>query len=300
VRVDPADGRYVDMNFKPLTGAQLRAAMNLQSANDAVNAVAKRIPIRLRLKVDESQIGRLITECGNGKMMLEVLQVRYNTDPAPAVAAGGGGGGGGLMEGGAKPSFGGAGGMGMMSEEGVSGGGGGGSALGGATAVDDKGEVAIEIFGLIYLFNPPASLSQTNASAPNATPAAAPASNGTVAAPASNGTVASPAAGAAVTPPAASPVAGSNPNANGVGDSGATAPPAAVADPAGNPADGAVPTDPASDATAAVPGDSSVPASTPATEAEGVPADGTTPAPPPPAADGGGGSGGTTPADGGQ
>ncbi|MFN7625520.1 MAG: hypothetical protein ACK5PZ_01740, partial [Pirellula sp.] len=89
-RVDPADGRYVDTNFKPLTGAQLRSAMNLATPNDAVIAVAKRIPVRLRLKVDESQIGRLITECGNGKMMLEVLQLRDNTDPAPAVGAAGG------------------------------------------------------------------------------------------------------------------------------------------------------------------------------------------------------------------
>lgn len=308
VRVDPADGRYVDMNFKPLTGAQLRAAMNLQSANDAVNAVAKRIPIRLRLKVDESQIGRLITECGNGKMMLEVLQVRYNTDPAPAVAAGGGGGGGGgLMEGGAKPSFGGAGGMGMMSEEGVSGGGGGGT-LGGATVVDDKGEVAIEIFGLIYLFNPPASLSQTNASAPNATPAAATASNGAVAAPASNGAVAAPAAGTAVTPPVASPVAGSDPNANGAGGSGATAPPDAVADPAApnqgeaatNPSDEAVPTDLPTDATPAAPGDGSVPASAPETGSGGAPEGGTPPVSPPPESGVGGGSGGTAPADGGQ
>lgn len=155
-RVDPADGRYVDTNFKPLTGAQLRSAMNLATANDAVIAVAKRIPVRLRLKVDEARLGRLITECGNGKMMLEVLQVRYNTDAAPAVGAGAGGGGGGdSFGGGSRPSFGGAGlgsGTGMMSDEGAPG-------LGGAAASSageaSSGEIPIEIFGLIYLFNPP-------------------------------------------------------------------------------------------------------------------------------------------------
>lgn len=293
VRVDPADGRYVDMNFKPLTGAQLRAAMNLQSANDAVNAVAKRIPIRLRLKVDETQIGRLITECGNGKMMLEVLQVRYNTDPAPAVAAGGGGGGG-LMEGGAKPSFGGAGGMGMMSEEGTSGGGGGGL-LGAAAAVDDKGEVAIEIFGLIYLFNPPASLSQTNASAPGASPAAAQAASGTVAAPAAGAT----------------PSAGSNANGSVVGGNGATASPAAPADPASNPVDSVpkpadgvgTPGPESGDTTPTVPaGDESGAATAPVPEGAAPPvepADGAQPVSPPPVSDGTVGTGGTAPADGG-
>jgi hypothetical protein len=157
-RLDPADSRYVDTNFKPLTGAQLRSAMNLQNATDAVNAVAKRIPVRMRLKVDE-RFGRLITECGNGKMTLEVVQVRYNTDPAEDAAAAGSGG---LMggAGGGKPSAGGTGGagagMGLAGTEPPAGG-------FSQAAAKGSGEVTIEIFGLIYLFNPPASLSATNA-----------------------------------------------------------------------------------------------------------------------------------------
>ena len=167
---DPAEGRYVDTSFKPLTGTQLRGAMNLQNATDAVIAVAKRIPVRMRLKIDESQLGRLITECGNGKMMLEVLQVRYNTEAASNGGAAGGFGGGG--EEGNMPGLGaaGAGGSGAElrsdGEEPESGEGGGampgmGSLGGGAANRSSNGEVPVEIFGLIYLFNPPANLSGT-------------------------------------------------------------------------------------------------------------------------------------------
>lgn len=170
-RRDPADGRYVDNSFKPLTGSQLRTAMNLQNANDAVIAVAKRIPVRMRLKVDESQIGRLITECGNGKMMLEVLQVRYNTDAAaaPGAAAAGGGmpGGAGFPGGAASLGTGGGAGASFKEDDSGEGSGEGSGAPGmpGAATVDTTGEIAIEIYGLVYLYNPPANLRGTKTDA---------------------------------------------------------------------------------------------------------------------------------------
>jgi hypothetical protein len=163
VKVDPADGRYVDTNFKPLTGAQLRSAMNLVNATDAVNAVAKRVPVRMRLKVDD-RFGRLITECGNGKMMLEVLQVRYNTEDA----SGPGGSGGGSAS---RPAFGSGGGTGGLMNTGES----PAPGAGGQASVEPSGEVSIEIYGLIYLYNPPANLSGTNAAVTVPAPTAAPA-----------------------------------------------------------------------------------------------------------------------------
>ncbi|MFM8571489.1 MAG: hypothetical protein ACKOAU_07825 [Pirellula sp.] len=194
---DPAEGRYVDTSFKPLTGTQLRGAMNLQNANDAVIAIAKRIPVRMRLKIDESQLGRLLTECGNGKMMLEVLQVRYNTEATSSGGAAGmgaaGGFGGGGSDDGPQGGLGaaGAGGSGANlrgdGEEPESGEGGAappgmGSMGGGAANRSTNGEVPIEVFGLIYLFNPPANLSSTKTAAAGAaatvaepTPAANPA-----------------------------------------------------------------------------------------------------------------------------
>jgi hypothetical protein len=270
---DPAEGRYVDTSFKPLTGTQLRGAMNLQNATDAVIAVAKRIPVRMRLKIDESQLGRLITECGNGKMMLEVLQVRYNTQAASTGAAGGFGGGGGGFGGdggggeGGPPSAAGLGtggsgagaGIGDGASEPESGGDGGGPGGmpgmagmgGGAASRSTNGEVPIEIFGLIYLFNPPASLSSTKTQ--EGAPGAQPASD--AAAPA-------PEAANANTPAAADP----NPpaDANPPADPAASPDPAAPADP------NAPPTDPTSPANPGTPPDPNAPAdpSAPAGSAE--------------------------------
>jgi hypothetical protein len=196
-RVDPADNRYVDANLKAVSGAQLRTAIKDRDKNQ--DGVAKRVQVRMRVKVDE-RFGKLITECGNGKMMLEVLQVRYNTDPAPDQGgSGGGGGGGGAAGGGAKPSFGGAGlgagsGAGMMSD--------GENSLGSSALQSTEvnaGEISIEIYGLIYLFNPPPSLNATNPATP------APAGGPPAAAPAANPPAANP---PAANPPAANPPAG--------------------------------------------------------------------------------------------
>ena len=199
---DPADGRYISFAteslFQPRKGAELREAIRSISPSNAVDAVAKRVAIRLRLKVDPSRITRLIAECGNADLMLEVYQVRLNTDPAPVSGGGGGGGyGGGGYGGGGDSGFGGGEGMsvgggmsigGGMSGGGMSGGGmsigggmsggemgmpggmggmtgdGSGGGYGGAPGAANSGaplsEVSVEIFGLIYLYNPadPAAL----------------------------------------------------------------------------------------------------------------------------------------------
>ena len=167
VATDPADGRYIsfaaESMFQPRKGEELRTAIRVVSSSNAVDAVVKRVPIRMRLKVDPSRLSRLISACGSAELRLEVYQVRWNTDAAPAVgAAGGGYGGGGYGSGG-----GGGGGKGGMSMGGGSssemgggdgyGGGGGYGGLGGgaaSAAQDDLTEVSVEIFGLIYLYNP--------------------------------------------------------------------------------------------------------------------------------------------------
>jgi hypothetical protein len=272
---DPAEGRYVDTSFKPLTGAQLRSAMDLKSAPDAVIAVAKRIPVRMRLKIDESQLGRLITECGNGKMMLEVLQVRYNTDATSSGGAAGSAGGAGGFGGGGEGNMPGLGATGAGSgaelrsdgdmggepesgEGGAPAGMGGSGGLGsGSASRSTNGEVAVEIFGLVYLYNPPANLSGTKA----------------VDAPAGQAD--------------AAPVAGdSNPQAPatdpgqpaGTADPGTPAAPAVPSDP-GTPADPGTPVEPGTPAEPAAPPAPAAPAD-PGTPADpAVPADPGTPAP---------------------
>jgi len=169
--VDPADSRYISFaegkEFEALKGAELRDAMKNISAQNAVDAVAKRVPIRMRLKIDPNHLNTLITECGNANMMLEVYQVRFN------VAASVGGGAGGMMGG---PGAGSGGGIPGVTKPGGSPSSGGGGAAGGSSGDEEPGagsatgfgspgfgdeaglsegsEVSIEIFGLVYLYNP--------------------------------------------------------------------------------------------------------------------------------------------------
>ena len=162
---DPADQRYVsfaaDKEFESVIGADLRSAIKNISAANAVDAIAKRIPIRMRLKMDPNHLHTLIEACGNANLMLEVYQVRLNTPAAPSSGSGGGGGYG-------------AGGMGMVGmpgggdgmdnpggSMGYGGGSGGGYGSGGyggeggmSHAPKPLTEVSVEIFGLIYLYNP--------------------------------------------------------------------------------------------------------------------------------------------------
>ncbi len=180
--MDPADNRYIsfatETDFEPRKGAELRESIRTVSAANAVDAVAKRVAIRMRLKIDPSGLSRLITACGNADLLLEVYQVRVNTEAAGATGTVGGGGGfggglgggyGGMSgPGGGKPGGGGGGGMGLGgggmgmgggTEDGYGGegsGSGSGMGFGSSSAIgeDTSAEISVEIFGLIYLYNP--------------------------------------------------------------------------------------------------------------------------------------------------
>lgn len=174
VATDPADNRYISFAteslFQPRKGAELRESIrNPPTASNAVDAVAKRVAIRMRLKVDPANLSRLITECGNAGnkgLLLEVYQVRVGTEAAPSTGASVGGGFGG--GGGSKGAMGMAPGMGASSSssgmmgsgmEGESGSFGGDAA---AASEDSASEITIEIFGLIYLYNPENIVTITN------------------------------------------------------------------------------------------------------------------------------------------
>ena len=176
--VDPADNRYIsfatESDFQPRKGAELRESIRTVSAANAVDAVAKRVAIRMRLKIDPTGLSRLITACGNADLLLEVYQVRVNTEAAGATGSVGGGGGGGGYGGGyggmsgpgGRPGAGGGSGMGLGgggmgmgggSEDGYGPeGSGSGMGLGSSSAIveDTSAEISVEIFGLIYLYNP--------------------------------------------------------------------------------------------------------------------------------------------------
>jgi hypothetical protein len=147
VSPDPADNRYVDSNYKPVPAAKLRAAMKSSNPEDAFFVVAKRVPVRFRLKMDQSKIPKLLAECGNGDLMIEVKQARINTsDGASGISIGSG------MMGMAAGAIGmddsGDGGTGDMGGDDS-----GGSGMSAATQAT-QADPPVEVYGIVYLFNP--------------------------------------------------------------------------------------------------------------------------------------------------
>ncbi len=150
---DPADNRYLNVSNEPIEGATLRSALESNSPNDASLAVAKRVPVMMKLNMNQTAVHELVAICGSADLMVEVHQVRV----LPQGSAGGGMGG---MEGGMD---GGEGdmdmGMGMGGDMGGGGGmdagGGGGFAGGGADESEFPLDMSVEIYGIIYIYNPP-------------------------------------------------------------------------------------------------------------------------------------------------
>jgi hypothetical protein len=90
---DPADRRYVDLNYEPLPAAALRASFveTAAAATDQTKAklaVAKRLPVRLRLSIDQRKLHRLLAACANSPLTIEVRQVRINPAGGEAAAPG--------------------------------------------------------------------------------------------------------------------------------------------------------------------------------------------------------------------
>jgi hypothetical protein len=75
---DPADFRYVDMANQPLTGEKLRGTTGGAGAEQATLAVAKRMPVHMKMVIDQREINKLLVECGNSPLMVEVQQLRFN------------------------------------------------------------------------------------------------------------------------------------------------------------------------------------------------------------------------------
>lgn len=160
--LDPAHRRYVDKDYKKLTAEELKTAMASPSADQYYLAVAKRLPVRMKLQMDQRKIDKLLVECGNANLMVEVRQVRVAGKATGRGAGGGYGGGGGYDGGGADYGGGddyGGGGYGGGGYEDEAGAGmetyGGRGGARGKTDPDEKiFEVPVEIYGIIYIYNP--------------------------------------------------------------------------------------------------------------------------------------------------
>ena len=159
---DPLENRYVDENYQPLEAESLRSAA--ASEDIAQIAVSKRMPIRLRVKMDSRKMAQLLAACANAPLTFEVHQVRVNPKASTSVGGGlGGYGGGGYGDAGggygdAGGGYGDAGGGGGYGN--AYGGGGDGYGGGYGGGFDDEGPVGetyektVELFGIIYIYNP--------------------------------------------------------------------------------------------------------------------------------------------------
>ena len=151
-------GRYVNSNLEPSEADTIRKVLsdkNLPS-NDLEVVVAKRVPVRFAVKMDERKIADFLAACANSPFAFEVWQVRINRHDGKEViklrgsegAAGGGGRGGGR---GGIGSLGGATGpSGGFGSTGGSGGKSGSSVI----AVRDNFDVRVEFYGIVKIYNP--------------------------------------------------------------------------------------------------------------------------------------------------
>ncbi len=180
---DPAEGRYVDKDYQPLSAEKLRQVMKEPGAVDpaeAYLAVAKRIPVRMRIKIDQTKLEKFLVECANSPLTIEVRQLRVN----PPDDGGLGmldmpGSFGGEGEGRRRPMEG-----QMRREYGpppgfpVAPGGQPGMPMTTADAIDaqSRTDVNVEIYGIVYFYNPVDTtlLGQTPAADAAASAAAAP------------------------------------------------------------------------------------------------------------------------------
>ena len=147
----PYDERYVDTNFQPLAAEVVRGVINgtdIPQANLEL-MVAKRVPVRIALRMDERVIPDFMAACANSEFAFEIQQVRWNKHTPgggdidiAAIAAGGGGARAGM-------------GNSAMAGGGMFGGGGPGSsdqADGVETRVNF--DVNVEFYGIVKIYNP--------------------------------------------------------------------------------------------------------------------------------------------------
>ncbi|MEQ8791235.1 MAG: hypothetical protein RIC55_33545 [Pirellulaceae bacterium] len=142
---DPAHHRYVDLNYQPLPAQTLRDSFNSKDPAIAKLAVAKRLPVRMRVVIDQRRLNDLLAACGNSSLTVEVRQVRLNPQSDSGVnrnqsSSGGSGFGG--------EGFGGDENFDTFSS---------GGSRAQAKPQKDKNtqfDVTVELYGIVYIYNP--------------------------------------------------------------------------------------------------------------------------------------------------
>ncbi len=165
--ISPYHHRYVDLNFDPLGAAKVKEIIESPELppEDLELIVSKRVPVRIAVRMKETEIATFMAACANSPFAFEIQQVRWNRhQKGEQIELGGqrGGGFGGLgtgRSGGGRPSpgrslLGGGAGGGIF-------GGGGGSGTSVAPALESTPvevrtnyDVNVEFYGIVKIYNP--------------------------------------------------------------------------------------------------------------------------------------------------
>ena len=148
----PYHNRYVDLNFEPIASEVVKNVLNDSMKAGTFPAeqleliVAKRVPFRIALRMDEREIARFMAACSNSAFAFEIQQVRWNKhEPGgEEIALSGGSGDTGEARG--AEGF-------SMGLDGDGPGGAGGIT---ATPVEKRTnfDVNVEFYGIVKIYNP--------------------------------------------------------------------------------------------------------------------------------------------------
>ena len=138
-------GRYVDANLEPIKSETIQKVFGETALPDdnLELVVAKRVPVRLAVQMDEREIPRFLAACANSPFAFEVWQVRVNKhDPEENIGLRGG-----PDEGGGRTTVGSTGG-------GFAGPGAGGKKSVSKVALRKNYDVGVEFYGIVKIYNP--------------------------------------------------------------------------------------------------------------------------------------------------
>ncbi len=139
------EGRYVDSKGEPVPYDEEAPRYATHPYSEFVM-----MPIRMSLVMDQRRVSRLLVECANSSMPIEVRQVQLTKTPGSVLDFGGDSRGG---RGGGKGSDSGKGGRGGYVPHGQAF---GGRGAGGGNQTDASPyDIPVEILGIIYIYNPP-------------------------------------------------------------------------------------------------------------------------------------------------
>ncbi len=104
VHNSPIHGRYVNAKYEPYAAETVRSVLSatVLPEENLELVVARRIPVRIALVMDERKMADFIAACAESEFAFEIQQVRINRHPLEGQPAAGGGPAGGAPAGGGR------------------------------------------------------------------------------------------------------------------------------------------------------------------------------------------------------